>query len=258
MAAEGILTLKRSGFPKEFIGSDGKRTVIEYVGPESDLRSAGVITGQTWGDYDGVVEDADLDPIEGTTPTHAILTVRMIFKWGEAQYGSENGDEQQTIHEIDWVDVQRSIYEHPKFNGGTYNLSDEDLVQLRAWEDMLNPTLKAQWKFYSGDPAQGDTTTGTLSTNAQKAAKGVLLGIEYYVQKAPVLRKSTYYKNGLPPNNGGGDKEDPGAFPGKPSGYEWIRTADRSMQVGSEKEWRRDQEWTGAKKVLIDASDIYW
>lgn len=252
MAAESIITMKRPGFPKESISSDGKRTIIEYVGEESDLRSAGVYTGQEWGDYDGIVDDAELDPIEGTTK--AILTVRMVFAWGTAQYGSETGDEQQTIHEIEWIDVQRSLYEHPEFE----SLSAEDRVNLRAWEEMPDATKKAEFKFYTGDPGQGDTATDTLSTAAQKLAKGILLGIEYYIDKAPLLRKSTFYVNGPPPQDGGGNKESPGSFPGMPSGYEWVRTADRSAQTGSEKQWRRDQEWTGAKKVLIDSDNTYW
>ena len=256
MATESIITLKRPGFPKESISANGRETIIEYVGEETDLRTAGVVTGLPWGNYSGVVEDADIDPIEGTSK--AILTVRMVFKWGSAEYGSSEGTEQQTIHEVEWVDVQRSIFEHPNFaSGGSFALDNDDLIQIRRWQDMTNPTLKAAWKFYTTDE---NTTTDTLSTNAQKCAKGILLGIEYWIDKAPLLRKSTAYKNGPPPQSGGGVKETPSGFPALSglSGYEWIRSADRSLQTGTEKEWRRDQEYIGARKVLIDAANIYW
>jgi hypothetical protein len=253
---EPILTLKRPGFPKESIRSDGRETLIEYIGEEADLRTAGVVTGQTWGDYSGRVEDADLDPIDGTTK--AILTVRLLYKWGSAEYGETIGEEQQTIHEIEWVDVQRPLQEHPVFSSnGAFSLTDTDLIKIRRWQDMTDATLKAQWKFYTDDD---NSATEELSDNAQVFAKGILKGIEYYVDKAPLLRKSTFYKNGPPPQDGGGTVESPGSFPGVSglSGYEWIRSADRSGQTGTEKDWRRDQEWLGARKVWIDKDNIYW
>jgi hypothetical protein len=255
MADESIISSKRPGFPKLTATAAGLDTLIEYVGEYATLSGAGVVTGATWGNYAGTVDSADLDPIEGTSK--AILTVRMIFKWGSAQYGSGTGTETATVHEIEWADVQHPIYQHKVFrSGGTYALDDDDLIQIRRWEEMDDPALKAEWKFYTDD----EGATGTLSSNAQKLAKGMLLGIEYYVEKAPVLRKSTFYLNGPPPQSGGGVKESPGSFPqiSGLSGYEWLRSADRSLQTGTEKEWRRDQEWMGARKILVDAENIYW
>jgi len=257
MAAEPILSSKRPGFPKEGASAVGRETIIEYVGDESTLRTNSPAVGATWGDYGGRVDAVDIDPIEGTVK--GILTVRMLLRFGEANYPSgTTGNEQQTIHEIDWVDVQNSIFQHKVFRtGGTYALDDDDLIQIRRWEEMPDTALRADWKFYVDDT---NTDTGTLSANAQACAKGILLGIEYYNEKAPVLRKSTFYLNGPPPQSGGGVKESPGSFPqiSGLTGYEWLRSADRSLQTGTEKEWRRDQEWLGARKILIDAENIYW
>ena len=256
MAAESIISFKRPGFPKENASAAGRATFIEYIGPESTLRAASPATGATWGDYSGLVQDVDVDPIEGTD--HAVLAIRILREWGSAEYGSSTGDEQQTVHEIDWVDVQTDIFQHKVFRAsGTYALNNDDLIELRRWQDMTDITLKAAWQFYTDDTGEA---TGTLSANAQVLAKGLLLGIEYYNEKAPVLRKSTFYLNGPPPQSGGGVKEDPGSFPqiSGLSGYEWLRSADRSLQTGTEKEWRRDQEWTGARKILVDAENIYW
>lgn len=256
MAAESILSYKRPGFPKESASAGGRVTIIEYIGPDATLRPASPVTSATWGDYGGRVQDVEIDPIEGTTAS--VLTVRILLEWGAADYGSATGTEQVTVHEIDWVDVQTDIFQHKVFRtGGTYALDNDDLIELRRWQDMTDVTLKAEWKFYLDDTNED---TGTLSANAQVLAKGLLLGIEYYNEKAPVLRKSTFYLNGPPPQSGGGIKEDPGSFPqiSGLSGYEWLRSADRSLQTGTEKEWRRDQEWTGARKILVDAENIYW
>jgi hypothetical protein len=47
-------------------------------------------------------------------------------------------------------------------------------------------------------------------------------------------------------------------FPGKPIGYEWLKTADRSISQGGRKRWQKIEEWTGAKKVLVDKDEIFW
>jgi hypothetical protein len=254
MADESIISSKRPGFPKITATDQGRETIIEYVGDASTLATSAPVIGATWGEYAGTVDSVDLDPIEGTPK--AILSVRMSSKFGSADYGSSTGTEQHTIHEIDWADVQQPISNHPKFRtGGTFALTPQDLIEVRKWEDEEDTALRAAFKF-----ADADGTEVTLSTNGQKLANGILLGVEYYVEKAPVLRKSTFYINGPPPQSGGGEKESPGSFPqiSGLSGYEWLRSADRSIQTGNDREWRRDQEWMGARKILVDATDIYW
>jgi hypothetical protein len=97
-----------------------------------------------------------------------------------------------------------------------------------------------------------------LSANAKLLAKGILLGIEYWVDKAPVARRTDTYVNGPPPKGTAGLKEVPAGFPALPDGYEWIRDADRALRAGGQNKWTNETSWIGAKKVLIDAAQIFW
>lgn len=260
MAHESIYSLRRPGFPKETIDDTSYRTNIEYVGIYTDLRAAGVQVGNLWGEYPGRVSVANLEPIEGTD--RGILVVTVEAKAGSADYPlNAEGDLQETFEELDWVDVQRSLYEHPKFavgGGGDYELTEDDVVNLKKWENEPSTVLKKAFKF-SEISASGGTSEAELSDNAKMLAKGILRGIEYWPDKAPVLRRTQRYKNGPGPSSNAGQKDDPDGFTGlKPAGYEWINNTDRCTHRGGQKTFDREREWTGAKKVLIDRDEIFW
>lgn len=262
MADESIILLRRPGYPKTSATANGTTTEIEYVGDYSTLYSAATI-GEAWGEYEGYVTAATIEPIEKTD--HGILTVSMERKFDASEYPEgDTGTLTETNYEIDWVDVQRSLYEHPVFRvggGGTYALTNEDVANLKNWEKMPDPTYKKDYIFaLNPDKWQGSSEgTATLSTNAQALAKGLEQGIEYWVDKAPVARRNETYVNGPPPETSAGAKEDlPEGFPNPPTTYEWLRSADRSSKRGDSNKWNRDSEWIGAKKVLIDKSAIYY
>jgi len=85
------------------------------------------------------------------------------------------------------------------------------------------------------------------------------MGIEYYIDKTPVARKSETYAGGPPPEGSAGQKEEPpDGFEGLPTGYEWIRTAERVLRRGGQTRRDRNIEWTGAKKFLVDRDEIFW
>lgn len=261
MALETIHTLLRPGYPRDTIDQEGYHRTLEYVGAEADLRAAGCIVGAGWGEHPGLVRVADLIPIEGSE--QATLSVRMSYRIGTAEYPSGGvGDLQETNQELDWVDVQRSLFEHPKFaTGGTYALSNADVIQVKKWEQMPDVTMKAAYQYITGDPNEWDGTetgTATLSTNAQKLAEGMLKSVDYWVDKAPVARLSETYENGPGPRGYAGLKETPSGYDNLPSGYEWIRSGDSETHTGGQTTWRRDIEWLGAEQVLIDKENIYW
>lgn len=249
----------RPGFPKESATAQGYTTIVQYVGKKSELYGA-IDLGKDWGGYFGKVEDLQGDPFEGSTE-RVVLTVRMLRKFGdEEEPGNAEGEEQETIYEIDWTNAQKNLIDHPIFTIGNSALGASDRIEIKYWEQMWDEDFKAAYKFYRGNIADWDGSTyEELSENAQKYAQGILLGIEYYVEKLPVLRESTTYRNGVPPDGSNvGKKDDPGVFPGKPGGYEYIKEADRSTNTGKQNEWRRDQEWLGVKKVLIDSEQIFY
>jgi hypothetical protein len=114
--------------------------------------------------------------------------------------------------------------------------------------------LDDDWTYLS----KGSLGTDTLTANAQKFAKGIEKGLEYWVDKAPVCRKTETYVGGPPPISTAGQKENPIGIPNQPTGYEWIRSADRSLRRGSAGRWERTIEWLGADKVEADSTQIYW
>lgn len=252
MPAESISAKRRPGFPKEKVGESEYRADIEYVGLESDLRTAAPSIGSAWGDYQGTVSEVSIEPLELTG--YAILTVSVVKKFEPE--GDGTGEKQETNYEIDWVDVQRPIFEHREFMaGGAYALTNDDIIEIGIWKE--NPNAEKKKAFlYENTPGSADWIP--LSDPAKRCAAGILKGIEYFVFKAPIARKSETWVNGPPNVSEAGLKDTPTGFPHLPSGFEWIKSADRSIRSGAQNRWQRDEEWQGADKVLIDAEGIFW
>lgn len=262
--SESIYRYMRPGFPKEGLSESGYTNTIEYVGPYIDIRAAGCDVGITWGSYPGLVTSASAEPIEGTD--YAILTVVVERKFAsnDPDSSEKTGDLAETNEEIDWVDVQRSLFEHPEFRvggGGTYELTNEDVAAIKKWQEMPSVGYKKDYIYVTGrmeDWSGGSEGTATLSTNAKMFAAGIEQGIEIWIDKAPVVRKSETYVGGPGPKGKAGKKEDPTGVDKVPTGYEWIRNGDRNLHRGGQTRWQRDIEWIGAKKVLVDTEKVYW
>ena len=258
MAAESIYGKRRPGFPKKSTDSGSYRTYIEYTGLQTALIAAAPDTGDAWGDYLGSVTVSDLEPIENTV--YAILSITCELQFGGSGAEMGDGEKKASIAEIDWVDVQRSMYEHPEFtiNGaGAYKLTSKDISEIKLWQAEGDSELAKDYKF-TIKSASGSNTESTLSNNAKMFARGLEQGIEFFVDKAPVARLSESYVGGPGPTSVAGQKDTPDGIPNLPTGYEWVRSADRSLQQGDRSKWQRDIEWTGAEKVLADSKNIYW
>lgn len=257
MAAESIYALRKPGFPKESFDESGYNVTIEYVGLDSTLRAAMPAIGQEWGDHDGLVVSRNIDPDPGST--YSTLTVVCGYKYDTTGSATTPGTKlvNETSYELEWTDVQRPLTEHPIFAAGGYRaLSDTEKINLESWKAMDNPDYKASFYYYTHTPEEG--LVDELTTNAKYMAKGILLGIEYWVDKVPIARRTDTYINGPPPAGRAGEKEEPPDFPSLPDGYEWIRDADRALRAGGQNTWSNETSWIGAKKVLIDAAEIYW
>jgi len=253
MAAESILTYKKPGFPKKAVSEKSYRTTIEYVGAESTLVAAAPGINEAWGDYVGIVVSTDVSPIEGTS--QAELTVVVEYNFDGSSAGS--GTAREIVLEVEWVAFQRPMLEHPEFRkggGGTYELDELDIADIEEWRN-APPSLKGVYKYY-------DTNTeseNTLGTNAEKFCNAIELGLETYEDFAPVIRKTTTYAGGMPGTSDAGAKDASSpSFTGKPTGYEWRKSADRSVRGSGQTRWDRIEEWIGAIKVLVDKSDIYF
>lgn len=254
--ADALAAYIKHGFPREGANGGSYKTDIEYSGPTSSLYAGGVVIGNEWPPYQGTVTVASIAPIEGSS-THSELIVSVERVFDSSDYSTGSGQKTETNYEIDWVDVPRSLFEHPKFRvggSGTYVLVETDVTDIEKWTKEPDATLKSTYKY------QSETAVIELTTNAKMLAKGILLGIENWVDKAPVARQSETWVNGPPPEAEAGLKVEggPDGFPNLPRDYEWIRSADRATRRGDQNKWNRDIEWLGAKKVLIDSENVFW
>ena len=258
MARELIYEYRKPGFPKTSNTEKSYKTTIEYVGPLTELQTFEPPNGTTWGDFFGFVSSTILTPLEGTD--RAELTVDVEYNVDSSDFGIDApGSLYSVTYEVEWVSFERDMIEHPKFrldNGGTYELAEDDIVAIERWKNEESEERKKAYQY------MGDTSPQDLTANAKMLAKGINLGQNTYTDFAPVIRKTSTYINGLPPTSTAGLKEDPPEFSGRPkrgaNEYEWRKSADRSIQVGSQNKWDRVEEWMGAEKVLHDRDTIYW
>ncbi len=252
MADESIIDNKKPGYPQYSNSEKAFRTTIEYVGSQSTLESAIPSNNTAWGEYAGIVVSSELTPLPGTDQAELTVVTEFVFDSGD---GSESGTAQEVSYEVEWVMFQRSLFEHPEFavgGGGTYELDAEDIAAIDAWENSP-PSIKKE--FYYEENNSGKP----LSANARKFAEGRNLGQESWEDYAPVIRVTTRYVNGLPATSDAGlIDSSPPDFSGRPSGYEWRKSADRSVKSGGQSRWDRVEEWTGALKVLTDRESIFW
>ncbi len=252
MADERIIDLKKFGFPKITEAENGYGTTIEYIGDHARLAAARPKTGLIWGEYAGLVSRTTLTPQE-TTESISELVVELEFSYAQDKDPNQQGEQVSKIYEIEWVSVSRSMKEHPVFrSGGEYALTEDDHVDIAGWENEADSVLKKEFKYKDIN----DIET-TLSDNAKKYAQVTTIISDQYEDFAPVVRVTTTYADGIPPRGSAGEKDNPPSFTGGPSGYEWRKSAERSVRSGKETRWDRVEEWIGADKVLIDRNKLY-
>jgi|GEM_PF-5355184 len=252
MPREAISNLLRYGFPKESNDGKSNKTLLEYVGLETDLRRACPKLGTVFGEYLGIVSDAQIEPLEGTG--YAILSISTELRYD--QTAEITGSKQETSYEVDWVTISRPLKEHPKFQAdGAFTLTSADLVEIDEWANSGDQKTRKLYQ-YPVNPEYG--LFAELSANGKKYAAGILQGFETFDDHVPVARVTETWVNGPPGTSTAGLKDDPPSFPNLPGGYEWIKTADRSLRAGGQFRWERNQEWMGVHRVFIDAADFYY
>jgi hypothetical protein len=243
MAAESIITYLKPNYPQKGVTANAYQTDLIYIGPYSTLLSASPAVGALWGDYIGKVDTARIEPISGTNPLQGELTVTVTRDFEADGGGSTAGVDGEITYELEWTVVSRPLLEHPEFRTGTYALTATDGEEIATWQN-----------------AKTSTNRTALSAAAEKYAKAVDLGIDTYDDYAPILSKTTTYTNGPPSSSSAGEKDSNAltGFPNGPSGYEWIKSADRAVKAGKKNKWDRTEQWLGAKKIMVDKNSLYY
>jgi hypothetical protein len=181
-------------------------------------------------------------------------------------------------YENEWVEVDKNIEEHPIFfdgstsgtTAGKYALTIGDRAAVQAWENEDDFSLKAayQFKILNGSgatPPDSYTPSGsspvtisgqpynifTLSSNAQALAQKKLRGQTTYRLRAPVCRE-TIESMILPTSNPCDVIENPPSACQPPTGYVYVRSAQRGTKTGRYGKWLQQREWEGADYVDTD------
>jgi hypothetical protein len=156
----------------------------------------------------------------------------------------EQSEPYQPQYEIEWVEIERKLEQHPRYQtGGAKAFTDEDFASLPKWEDEADPALKKIFKFTIVN-ADNKKETKELSENAKDLATKKLRGQESYIIYSPVARRTSQSRD-VPVTSPCGKRQTP-AVPSVPSGYVWLKTADRATRTGRYGKWERIEEWTGA------------
>lgn len=252
MAAESIATYRKPEFPKLAATESAFRTTIEYIGPASTISAAKPDVNDPWGDFLGTVISTEYEPKENTSWAELRVVVEIKSEIGD---DITFGTLEAAVFEIDWDVVSRPLFEHSQFAiglGGANELTARDIIDIEFWRAETDGSTKELYRYVS---AAGSVD---LSTNARLFARGIDLGQETWEDYAPIARKTSTYVGGPPNESLAGQKDTPTGFANLPQGYEWRKSADRTVNAGSRTRFDRTEEWLGAIKVLSDRDEIFW
>lgn len=248
-----LLDYVRPGFPKSTRDASGWKLYYELIGPATTIIPVLPAIGATWLDARPVT-DVGYEPVGNSAWVVATIETYKI----DTQAAAAVADEQYPFWEIDQVQVEKSIRQHPAFIAFTA----ADWAAVTNWENEQSPVLKTAYKYYErdseGTPAGSiQDLTGTTAAGQVAYAYLRLRGVESFLDFAPVVRRnSRYIGSSAPDSSDAGQKTAAPAY--APDGYDWLKTADRISKQGSKGvEWIRQEEWTGARKILIDKDDLF-
>jgi len=217
---------EQPGYPRIKVDSNGTSITRRYEGAfekiQAEITSARIATGKAMPNlgagYSSVrIRTFESWPAEGDS---GVLIVQMDDY--STSTGGEDDDVDNSTLEIDWVQLEKSITEHPYYA----DITDSQWEQIK---DAVNDK-DAPKEWEDGSKAEG-------------AYNRLKRGVEGYLVFAPVVRRTTPLKL-APTTQTAGTREDP---PESPSGdWEFLKTADRLVSPGQSSPFDRVEEWTGA------------
>lgn len=247
-----LLDYLRPDYPKTTVDATGIRITYVMRGLKSVIDPLKVGIGSTFNGYR--VERTNEDTLANSG--YIDYTVEAYYTFPSST--TQQDDDQYPFYEIDQVQIEKSLKQHPAFIG----FVAADWQAINAWENESDQALKAAYQYYLRDKdnvAGGSvqTLTGTTSTGQKAYAYLRLRGTESFLDFAPVVRRTTKYRGTNAPSSAdAGQKTSAPSY--APSGYEWLKTADRVSKQGVKSiDWIRQEEWTGARKVLLDKDEIF-
>lgn len=182
------------------------------------------------------VEEVEITPMGGGAGT---MTVKLVLNTQALTQQPEDFP----IYEIDWIEVQRDITLHQRYQaGGDDELSDEEFICLK--------------KARQGDAAARQKITSNYYQDDSLTAiwHKICAGEESYAEYFPVVNETVITR--LRPTENAeicGVIDTPPGASGAPQGYQWLRTGYPVTQQGLK--WTRKRQWTGAWWIDPDLYD---
>lgn len=174
---------------------------------------------------------------------------------------AEVTDGQYPFYEIEWTQQEKALKQHPAFA----DLTPAEWTAVDFWEKETDLAAKAAFQYYARNKdneaigaIQTLSTTPSPDNSQQDYAKLRLFGVDSFLDFAPVARKSSRFRGwNAPETSDAGQKVGSDPFDGVPIGYLWLKSADRSSKQGAGSEWMRQEEWLGARIILLDKDEIF-
>jgi hypothetical protein len=219
---------EQPGSPVIESANNGDSFTRTWRGPFAALRSL-QISLRNNGTMDGLpITRSRLAPDGAGTTGPGTLTVT-------AEDGQSSGiAPPETMQEMEWTVVEKKLSAHERYK----DITPETMSELE-W-------LCTHGKGETLEDREWTAIYENLAEIEQEYVDKRLAGTESYMMFSPVARYTTPTADFI--TSGAGFRQTP-PIP-HASGYQWLKTADRSAKRGNQ--WERVQEWTGADKIDTD------
>ena len=259
MSYAAIVNKQVAGSPEDVRDTSGNGMRHTYRGTSSDLTTNRPAVGDDWNGLE--VVSTSLRQI-GMSLRYELVVEARISGSGVVSIGSTAiTNNEFPLLELDNMEVEKSLRQHPAFA----SFVETDFQAIDLWIAETDSEQRKLFKYWKRD-ANGNTTgtVQTLSTtlapdnSQQDFAALYLLGVEAFSDHAPIARKTSLFKGTTAPTTTDiGQKIVGDPFTGVPSGYTWVKKADRATKQGRGFFWTRVEEWIGAREVLLDKDEIF-
>jgi hypothetical protein len=251
-----LLDYLRPDYPKFVSAPEGTHAQWAVRGLAATINPLLPAIGSTmaYGGFNYIIEKVTAEQIE--TSTVSDYLIEGYYSVPKAQ--TTVADEQYPHYSIDYVQVEKSLKQHPEFAAFTA----ADWIAVTTWDAETDSAARAALQYYERDKDgvainSAIALTGSATAGQIAYATLRLKGVESFLDFAPEVTLATKYFSSDPPSAAdAGQKVSAPTY--APSGYEWLKTMDRVQKQGVRSIcWIREEKWLGARKVLLDKDEIF-
>jgi hypothetical protein len=257
--SRGTYGMKRLKW-RRTVRADQERIVVPFVGPYSVLQAQQPAIGSTLPDLPQgfFVEEVTLE--EGRADDGKLYVVLTNPRPGNTGWTSQNTQIGETIFELDWLEEQillekhprcpplnpaRLFYANPAVQGTNFTGSNPSWPadhpdregSQRTWE---------HWQVFVGS----DIINNALYWPLEVYKELKEAGINDYPSASPIARRTKYWRSRPTTTGNMYRKQNPPPECDAPSGWTYVKTADRLQVEG--RRYLTIEEWRGYPIKLAD------